>query len=144
MKTITMLLFALWWGGFTFYAYWVIPVAHMVTGDKIVTGLITQKVSTIINVLCALFILSASIHSFIVKAFISITRLEKIALICLAICLVVLIILHSVMDKLLPYDTSRVEIRTTFYHYHQVYLWVSTLMWVGGLTWLISKRKSLN
>lgn len=139
-----MLLFALWWGGFTFYAYWVIPTAHIVTGDKILTGLITQKVSTILNGLCALFILSASIHSFIVKSSIPAARLGKITLICLALCLVVLIILHPLMDRLLPYDTSQAEIRTTFYRYHQVYLWLSTLLWVGGLTWLISNRKSWN
>ena len=46
---LTFISFALWWGGFTFYASWVVPIAHEVLGNHVLAGMITQRVSHVLK-----------------------------------------------------------------------------------------------
>ena len=49
-----LLAMALWWGGLTFYAAFVVPIGVEVLGGATEQGFITQRVSNIINLLGAL------------------------------------------------------------------------------------------
>lgn len=135
MKFITIIVFALWWGGFTFYAAWVIPTAHNVLGDKVVTGMITQQVSHILNGLNALFILS-TLPPIFKKKILILIKYEVIILSIGTICLIGLLILHPFLDSFIKTDMQSLTDKTIFYNYHRAYLIISTANWICGLVWL--------
>jgi len=50
---LAIVLLAVWWGGFTFYALVVVPTGHKVLKSKVHQGFITQQVTDRLNVLAA-------------------------------------------------------------------------------------------
>ena len=52
-RLFAILLLAVWWGGFTFYALVVVPTGHQVLRSKVRQGFITQQVTNQLNVLGA-------------------------------------------------------------------------------------------
>ena len=129
---LTIITFALWWGGFTFYASWVIPTAHEVTGNHILTGMITQRVSNVLNVLTTAFIAVSMVTFYVEKR----ERKQWIPLSIIALGLLVLVVLHPKMDPFIQVETQSLSDKTGFYAYHRVYLLVSTAMWLAGSVWL--------
>ena len=129
---LTIITFALWWGGFTFYASWVIPTAHEVTGNHILTGMITQRVSNVLNVLTTAFIAVSMVTFYVEKR----ERKQWIPLSIIAGGLLVLVVLHPKMDTFVQVETQSLSDKTGLYAYHRVYLLVSTAMWLAGSVWL--------
>ena len=46
---LLLALIALWWGGFTFYASFVVPTGMQILGDHTKMGMITQSVTNYLN-----------------------------------------------------------------------------------------------
>ena len=136
---LTIITFALWWGGFTFYASWVIPTAHEVTGNHILTGMITQRVSNVLNVLTTAFIAVSMVTFYVEKR----ERKQWIPLSIIAGGLLVLVVLHPKMDTFVQVETQSLSDKAGFYAYHRVYLLVSTAMWLAGLVWLFFFTKKI-
>ena len=99
---LTIITFALWWGGFTFYAAWVIPTAHEVTGNHILTGMITQRVSNVLNVLITVFIAVSMVTFYVEKR----KKRQWIPLSIIALGLLVLVVLHPKMDTFVQVETQ--------------------------------------
>ena len=136
---LTIITFALWWGGFTFYAAWVIPTAHEVTGNHILTGMITQRVSNVLNGITTAFIAVSMLTFYLEKR----ERKQWIPLSIIAVGLLTLVVLHAKLDTLVQVETQSLSDKTSFYAYHRVYLLVSTAMWLAGLVWLFFFTKKI-
>ena len=136
---LTLIFFALWWGGFTFYAAWVIPTAHEVTGNHILTGMITQRVSNVLNGITAVFIAVSMVTFYVEKR----ETKQWIPLSIIAVGLLILVVLHPKMDTFVQVETQSLSDKTSFYAYHRVYLLVSAAMWLAGLVWLFFLTKKV-
>jgi len=132
---------ALWQGGFTFYAGFVVPIGQRVLGSHIVQGFITREVTLWLNAVggAALVPLAWELLS---------TRQKPggfVQLACgalLALGLAALWFLHGQMDAHLDLVERRILDREAFYLLHRVYLWISTAQWAtaGVLTWSMLGR----
>ena len=138
---ITLLFaFAIWWGGFTFYASVVVPVGSEILGSSRTQGFITQVVTHWLNVASALTILMLALDLWLNrrarKTFNFV--LEAGIAIGLLICLATLVFLHPKMDELISLAGETISDEAEFYKIHRFYLWVSTIQWALGGLWMAS------
>src|SRR5262245_62510583 len=77
-RLAAVLTMALWWGGLTFYALFVVPTGVDVLGSETGQGFITQRVSSIINLCGILALIVLLVHAAV--SWRSISRLPRIAL----------------------------------------------------------------
>ena len=123
-------------GGFTFYSAVVIPVLHDRLESSLETGLITQRVTDVLNLL-GVATLSAGWCVYGLSAAREFrsdrgSRFKIWPLVISSICLIVLLVLHRVLDRKLETNTF-----AGFYPYHRAYLWTSTVQWFANLVLLI-------
>jgi hypothetical protein len=123
-------------GGFTFYSAVVIPVLHDQLESSLETGLITQRVTDVLNLLgvatlswgwCVYGL--STVREFRKDQG---SRFKIWPLVISSVCLVVLLVLHRVLDLKLETNTF-----DGFYPYHRAYLWTSTVQWLANLALLI-------
>jgi hypothetical protein len=123
-------------GGFTFYSAVVIPVLHDRLESSFETGLITQRVTDMLNLLGAVTLsLGWSVDGLsAVREFRSDrgSHWKIWPLVISSICLIVLLVLHRVLDHKLRTNTF-----AGFYPCHRAYLWTSTVQWFANLALLI-------
>ena len=130
--------FALWFGGFTFYVTFVVPIGTEVLGSARSQGFITQQVTNWLNFTCGCAIGIMWLESLFCWKLTD-RPWREIRLIMVLIMsgfLVVLVWLHPRMDQMLVFDGEVVKDREKFYGIHRIYLWVSTFQWVAAWIWL--------
>ena len=129
-------MFAVWLGGFTFYALVVVPTGHHVLRSKVRQGFITQEVTNKLNWLGAVTLalllwqmLAARRESVSPRCF----RVTAWSWAVLAVTLATLFWLHPHLDALLdPVNRSVVD-DDKFYALHRWYLIVATGQWLAAL-----------
>lgn len=142
MKTIhhliLLVLFATWFGGFTFYTAIVVPIGTDVLGSSRTQGFVTQQVTNKLNLIGGPTILMMLIDLTYFRR----TRARKVNL-CFAATLTgiavlwfVLLIVHPMLDAMLEPDHEHVLDDAKFYSLHRVYLWASTIQWLLCWVWL--------
>ena len=147
-RWFALLLLAVWFGGFTFYALVAVPTGHQVLGSKVRQGFITQRVTNKLNwlggatlALLAWQTIAARREGHSPSSF----RTGAISWGILASTLVVLFWLHPHLEALLdPLNHSVVD-DDKFYALHRWYLIVATVQWAAGLVhfgWLVGGRRS--
>jgi len=122
--------FLLWQGGFLFYAAVVVPIGTEVLNDATLQGLVTQKVTVVLNnfgwAWSAIFLWDACFAK-------DPSRWRRYwRLIGGAICALLLAVLywiHSELDAHIDMTLERVRGRPSFRNWHIAYLWVSTAHW---------------
>jgi hypothetical protein len=123
---------ALWLGGFTFYSAAVIPVLHDQLGSPLDTGLVTQRVTDILNALGFATVVLGWLAVAIERRCGRVLRAgskDSVALLgAFSACLLALLGLHLVMDRRL--DSGSLA---GFYPLHRAYLWISVLQWLASL-----------
>ncbi len=128
---------SIWLGGFTLYSAVVIPILHDHLGVPLEVGLITRRVTNVINAIGGATLLMGWLLAVDSrgrpKDRIPANRLRHGALVLSTLCLAGLVVLHVVLDAKL--DTDRL---TGFYSWHRAYLWVSTVQWLANLALLLS------
>lgn len=135
-RKIAFGLLSIWWGAFTFYAGIVVPVGMKVLASHTKMGFITQEVTNYLNYF--------SLSIFLYTTFVF--RIEK-RLFRLSILLVILQIslfaLHCKLAYLLDFQSLTVKSRDFFYSLHQIYLLISTVIWliVSGLMFVEVRRR---
>lgn len=129
---ICLLLWALWWGGFTFYAAIVIPLGAQLVGVTM-QGFITQQVSLGLNIIGGITLLLTGWLVFFWYR----DKWGIILWATLVLTLIALIILHPYMDNLLNQESITVMDETRFYRLHRAYLWITTLQWLAGLVMMV-------
>ena len=123
---------AFWIGGFTFYGAVVIPILHDQLGSALETGLVTQRVTDVLNLLCLVTVTLGWSRAVVERPRGDPRRTcWKSAVGLLAIiagCLGWLFYLHRRLDDRLAGGEM-----AGFYPLHRVYLWVGTLQWLAGV-----------
>ena len=130
--------FAVWIGGFSFYAAYVVPLGNQVLGSSRAQGFITQQVTYWLNFVCAIALLLMAIESIAIafkqKRWIRFCPL--VFTMFVFVSLLALVWLHDVMDEQLDPVAEIVKDETRFYQLHRGYLWLSTFQWAAGWIWL--------
>jgi hypothetical protein len=131
-RSVLIWALAVWLGGFTFYSAVVIPVLHDQLGSPTETGLVTQRVTDVLNFIGFVVIVVAWIGVGLERSWARpdrwTTGLSLALLSATSVCLIALLALHRVMDRMMISDSM-----TGFYSLHRVYLWVSVLQWLANL-----------
>jgi hypothetical protein len=136
LRLLYVVVLSIYIGGFTFYSAVVIPVLHDRLESSLETGLVTQRVTDVLNLL-GLVTLSLGWCVYALNAGFGLpgdrdSRCTIWPLVISSICLVVLLVLHRVLDRKLESGTF-----TGFYPCHRAYLWASTVQWFANLGLLI-------
>src|SRR5262245_2017182 len=139
-RLATVLTMALWWGGLTFYALFVVPTGVEVLGGETEQGFITQRVSNIINLCGVLALVVLLVHAAV--SWRSIGRFAKITLsttwFITAAAQSVLLLMHPRLDALLDVPSHSIVEPSSFHRLHELYLIVITIQWSSALLHLVA------
>ena len=130
-RVLAILLLALWWGGFSFYAGRVVFIGHEVLRSKIRQGFITERVTTELNWLgiAALAIVAGEL---LASDSFSRRRATWIAWTLALVATLALVPLHTKLAGMLDFATRQVADDEHFYGWHRLYLCAATLQWLAG------------
>jgi hypothetical protein len=133
-RFLVLIALMFWQGGFTFYASVVVPIgtAHLHSATD--QGFITREVTNYLN-------LSGAIALVVLGFDVACSRrrphwvwgTRAVSWFVMAAVLVVLLWLHTYMERFLNVDEQEVLNRSTFRLGHRWYLWLSTVQWGFGL-----------
>lgn len=132
-RLLTLIAFAFWQGGFTFYTAVVVPTGTEVLGSPAAQGFITRQVTRWINVTGAVALVVLTWDALATR---SVRRARLFLCLLLAAGVVTLMILHPRLDAMLDAQRERVLDRSAFRSAHRIYLWVSTAQWFAGVAYL--------
>ena len=139
MRTFFVFLLALWLGGFTFYAGFVIPVGSDVLGGHRAFGFITREVTPRLNWIGAVVAAVILVRLLTLRFSAgkpSPGRLPWIALGVFAAAQLALFFLHPWIDGLLDPATRGISDADAFYRRHQIYLWTAAIQWMAAIVLL--------
>ncbi len=128
-RALAVLLLALWWGGFSFYAGRVVFIGHEVLRSKIRQGFITERVTTELNWL-ALAALAVAGWELLARR----PSTRRAAWFCWIVALLstaALFALHSKMAGMLDFTARQITDDAHFYQWHRVYLLFATVQWLA-------------
>jgi hypothetical protein len=130
-------MFALYWGGLTFYTGIVVRIIHLVLNDPMDGGLITQKVTI------ALQLLGWCTVPFMVWNDIAVLRTSKrlgAALLTLTslltLALIGLLVVHAQLDSVIDMDQGVITDRIAFDTAHRRYNQTTTIQWLAAISYL--------
>jgi len=137
---LLLVAYALAFGGFTFYAAFVVPTGGRVL-DATTQGFVTREVVPWLN-----YFALATAVLFVVEIFLrrkSATHLSAfyfLPAIIIATCFGVLVYIYPQMNALLDGEQMAVLETEKFYGLHRIYLWTSTFQWLGlvSIGWAIA------
>lgn len=134
---IAWLLFAwaIWWGGLSFYAMFVVPIATDLIGST-AQGFVTQQVTSWHNLLFIGLILCLTAEALKFP-----NRLIWATVILMALLSVALLYWHAKLTAQM--DFPQQSVNSDFYPQHAVYLWLTTLEWLAGFTVPFCLRRAL-
>ena len=136
---LAILLLAVWWGGFTFYALVVVPTGHRILHSNVRQGFITQSVTNQLNGLGAVTLGVLAWQTLALRREDTVRRRFRIATVSwmvLAITLGALFWLHPYLDVLLDPANRSVTDEDHFYEWHRWYLIIASVQWLAGLVHL--------
>ena len=134
-RVLAMLLLALWWGGFSFYAGRVVFIGHEILRSKIRQGFITERVTTELNWLgiAALAVVAWEL----IASSRSRQRATWISWILALVATLALILLHTKLAGMLDFTARQVADDENFYGWHRIYLVTATVQWLAGAVLLV-------
>jgi hypothetical protein len=133
-RFLTLVAFAFWQGGFTFYTGVVVPTGTGVLGSAAAQGFITRQVAIWMNIAGAVAVPILLWDAAATRQF----RRSRITLtLFLAAGLIALALLHPRLDAMLDHVNERVIDRQAFMPMHRAYLWISTAQWAIGVVYLL-------
>ena len=129
--------FALYWGGLTFYTGFVVRISHDILNDPMDGGLITQRVTVILQILGVVTVVTMLCNAF------DVARYAKARGITLVVCALVLglavamlFVVHAQLDSVIDADTSEITDRVAFKARHRRYNQVTTIQWIMAVIYL--------
>jgi hypothetical protein len=136
LRVVVALLFAIWWGGFTFYAAVAVPIGQRILGSATAQGFVTQPVTDRLNVIATIVIAVLCWNLVFARRGTSPTvrRVLVVSWAVLALAQVALIVLHPRLDAMLDMTTRSIAAdHAVFYATHRVYLLVATAQWLAAI-----------
>ncbi len=136
-RILLLLVFAVYWGGLTFYTGVVVRISHDVLNDPMDGGLITQRVTVVLQMLGLVVALLMILNGLIVvrKA----RRYGFALFICAAVLSCSLAGLYSVhqdLDSVIDVAEGVITDREEFTIGHRRYNQLTTVQWLACLTYL--------
>lgn len=128
-RAIVLLGWALYFGGFTVYAGFVVPIGADVLGSDRAQGFITREVTQVLNVLGAAALLLLAVDA-LVRRTRERARFALATLGLAVLCQALLFVLHPWMDALLDPTERAVREPAAFYTRHRYYLWAAGFLWL--------------
>ena len=128
-RALAVMLLALWWGGFGFYAGRVVFIGHQVWRSRIRQGFITERVTTELNWLALAALAIAGWELFGMRS--TSRRTAWIAWAIALLCTFALFALHSKLASMLDFNARQVTDDAHFYQWHRVYLLFATTQWLA-------------
>lgn len=127
------ILWALWWGGLSFYAIVVVPIGTEQIGS-VAQGFITQRVTQWHNLLCILMTLSLAI-----EAYRTTNGFLWAGCGTLGVLTALLLAGHALLTQQMDFRAETVP--ANFYSKHAIYLWLTAAEWCVGLVlpWFLLK-----
>lgn len=119
------LMWAMWWGGLSFYAIVVVPIGTQLIGS-IEQGFITQRVTQWHNATALIFTVCL-----FVEAYRSRRRGLWLSGFALLLLLPSLFVWHVHLTSMMDFKTQTVPV--TFYNEHAIYLWLTAAEWAIGI-----------
>ena len=138
MRTFTHAVFALWFGGVTFYALFVIPAGRRVLGSHTAQGFVTREVSIAMQWVGAIAIALLWVDW---QRTVRGRRQGKralLALLALTLLQAVQFVLHPWLDALLDAGAKHVVDASGFYLRHRVYLLTTAALFIVAAWYLHS------
>ncbi|ODA34893.1 hypothetical protein [Planctopirus hydrillae] len=124
-RVFSILLFAVWWGGLTFYALIVVPIGTDQIGS-VEQGIITQQVTRWHNAIVTLMTIVVLIEA---------SMRKRVAWwsagIGLAVVTALLFVTHWQLSGMMDFAGRTVP--ASFYRQHSVYLWLTAAEWATGI-----------
>lgn len=137
---LLLVVYALAFGGFTFYAGFVVPTGGRVL-DPTTQGFVTREVVPWLN-----YFALATAVLFVVEMILTRRSAKRVSafyflpVATIVACFGVLVFIYPEMNALL--DDEQMAVRNTekFYGLHRIYLWASTFQWLSliSIGWAIS------
>jgi len=132
--------FAMWFGGFGFYASFVVPAGNEVLGS-FEQATVTRQVTVWLNclgVLAGSLMLLDSLFGRKLKTTLA-TQIQFGSALLILAMQATLFWLHPQIDAFVDLNVGEVAgDYDQFYWLHRVYLWTITLQWVAGWIWLFA------
>lgn len=122
---LLLLVWALWWGGLSFYAIFVVPIGTEQVGS-VVQGFITQQVTMWLNGLTGVVLLCL-----VIEAAKERNRWLWFIAFGLTVVELALIYWHRLLTSRL--DFAEQSVPSGFYNDHAIYLWLTAAQWLIGL-----------
>jgi hypothetical protein len=137
VRTLLLLCFALFWGGLTFYTGFAVRIAHDVLSDPMDGGLITQRVTVLLQ-----YFAVATVILMLVNA-IQVSREHRKLGFALAFCAIILgvavcglVIVHGHLDAVIDIEAIEIRDREVFTISHRRYNQFTTVEWIASLAYL--------
>lgn len=137
-RVLLLLVFSLFWGGLTFYTGFVVRISHDVLADPMDGGLITQRVTSLLQLLGVAMVALMLLNAVIVVR--QAGRLGYSLLICtglLTTALIGLFIVHGQLDQVIDVASSEIIDRDAFTVGHRRYNQLTTIEWLSSLAYLL-------
>lgn len=137
LRVCLLLVFALYWGGLTFYTGFVVRIAHDVLSDPMDGGLITQRVTGLLQIFAVVMLALMVINAVVVAK--NSKRLGRALGGCtlvLAISVIGLFIVHAQLDAVIDVQNSEIIDREAFTIGHRRYNRLTAVEWIATLAYL--------
>lgn len=141
-RILLILSFSLFWGGLTFYTGFVVRISHDVLEDPMDGGLITQRVTNLLQYLGGVAVILMFLNSWQVRKqallnqdsllkrySISLTTINLI----LAASVCGLIVVHHQLDSVIDISNYEITDREQFVKSHRRYNQLTTVEWLSSI-----------
>ena len=136
-RILLLISWSLFWGGLTFYTGFVVRVSHDVLSDSMDGGMITQRITVLLQwlgvVSCSLMVWNAIV----------VRRRDRwygnvlLSCVCiLAFSLAGLFVVHGHLDGVIDTNTAEITDRESFTIGHRRYNQLTTTEWLSSLIYL--------
>lgn len=138
-RTLLLAVFAVWFGGFTFYAAVVVPQGTDVLGSSRTQGFVTQQVTHTLNMLGGIAIGLMTLEWIMAAKTRAAGRRRGLgtSIVVIGLLWVSLLAIHPLLDALLEPLSQEVKDAERFYGIHRIYLWNSAIQWLASWAWLL-------
>lgn len=136
-RILLLLVFALYWGGLTFYTGFVVRISHDVLNDPMDGGLITQRVTAVLQTLGVVAVVLMACNCVVVARQSPKYGYALVAFTALLGCsLIGLFVVHGQLDAIIDVGASEITDRDAFDAGHRRYNQLTTIQWLASLAYL--------
>jgi hypothetical protein len=136
-RILFLLVFALFWGGLTFYTGFVVRISHDVLDDPMDGGLITQRVTAVLQVFGTVTVVLMACNALVIARYSKKCGYALGAIAAMVVCaLAGLFVVHGHLDAVIDVAASEITDYDAFKIGHRRYNQLTTIQWLGSLAYL--------